>query len=969
MTRQHRVIPCFPSALSVACALILLLLTLCPHGDARGETPQPTALDNKKSIPRPVAAQLDKPRGGSIDPLAEWQWRNPFPSGDRYSSVAYGKGTFVAVGQYDSVYTSPDGVTWTQTALLQWETYYSSVAYGNGTFVIAGFAHPAGIEMMSPAIYTSPDGITWTAARAPLPYGTLLSVNYCNGMFVAVGSAYARPNTGLYIPLVLTSADGVTWSQATTPACLETLSAVTYGGGKYVAVGDGPVLTSRDGVNWNKAYSPPPGTYFSGIAYGDGYFMATAGGVYASSDAVSWNPVSVPEGMDGAQSITYADGQFVTAGWDGQIMSYQGGNWTARTVGDSLTIYTSVAYGNGTFVAVGQSNKSAGKEAAVATSPDGVTWTDRASSVTNRDLLSIAYGNGAFVAVGVYSFYPTEMPGIVTSPDGITWQGISAPEGVRLLTVIYENSAFLALGYESNTRYYDPVLVALTSADGIDWTRRNISVIHAAPYSVTYGKGIFVAVGGQTSESSAIITSPDGVNWTGRTVPGPETYLLSVACGNGAFVAVGRDAILTSTDGASWTPVTPPGYPSQYLAVAYGNGTFVIVGRSWDDHSATIFTSPDGITWTQRSVPSKEFGRGLFGVAFGNGMFVAIGSKVYTSVDGVTWALKDTIISRGGNAIAFGANTFVAVGEEGTIIQSSPLGKNLSVSKEGTGSGSVVSSPQGIDCGGACTAMFTENDVITLTATARPASEFLGWSGACTGTGPCTVVLSDNMTVTALFVARPALSASPASLRFAKLKKGGTSAAKKVTITNTGAAGSTLTVDAVAIAGTGAAHFRAESSCAAPLAKKEKCTISVFFAPLSSDASMSAVLEISTNAPLKGDASIKLAGASGPPRITASPAALSFPATPANGSPAPAKTITIRNAGLSDLTISSVTLRDGSDASFAVTNGCSDLEQGKTCKVTVTFNPASIGKKSGWVDIVSNASANLVSVELRGTGK
>ena len=94
-----------------------------------------------------------------------------------------------------------------------------------------------------------------------------------------------------------------------------------------------------------------------------------------------------------------------------------------------------------------------------------------------------------------------------------------------------------------------------------------------------------------------------------------------------------------------------------------------------------------------------------------------------------------------------GANTFVAVGREGRIIQSSPLGKNLSVSKVGDrfGLGSEQSLRNRLRLG--CTAMFTGNDIITLTAAARPASDFLGWSGACTGTGPCTVVLSENLTL------------------------------------------------------------------------------------------------------------------------------------------------------------------------------------------------------------------------------
>jgi hypothetical protein len=76
----------------------------------------------------------------------------------------------------------------------------------------------------------------------------------------------------------------------------------------------------------------------------------------------------------------------------------------------------------------------------------------------------------------------------------------------------------------------------------------------------------------------------------------------------------------------------------------------------------------------------------------------------------------------------------------------------LTVTKGGTGSGTVTSSPAGINCGTACSAPFAAGSVVTLTATAAPGSTFVGWSG---GSGPCgatcTVNMSSDMTVTATF--------------------------------------------------------------------------------------------------------------------------------------------------------------------------------------------------------------------------
>ncbi len=78
-------------------------------------------------------------------------------------------------------------------------------------------------------------------------------------------------------------------------------------------------------------------------------------------------------------------------------------------------------------------------------------------------------------------------------------------------------------------------------------------------------------------------------------------------------------------------------------------------------------------------------------------------------------------------------------------------GFSLSVSKSGTGSGSVTSSPAGINCGAVCSAGFLTDAVVTLTATPAAGSTFTGWSGGCSGTGTCTVTMTASKSITANF--------------------------------------------------------------------------------------------------------------------------------------------------------------------------------------------------------------------------
>ncbi len=79
----------------------------------------------------------------------------------------------------------------------------------------------------------------------------------------------------------------------------------------------------------------------------------------------------------------------------------------------------------------------------------------------------------------------------------------------------------------------------------------------------------------------------------------------------------------------------------------------------------------------------------------------------------------------------------------------------LSVSKSGAGSGSVTSDPTGISCGADCTEDYDYNTKVTLTALASADSGFVGWGGACSGTGVCIVTMNDDVNVTAQFEPLP----------------------------------------------------------------------------------------------------------------------------------------------------------------------------------------------------------------------
>ena len=97
-----------------------------------------------------------------------------------------------------------------------------------------------------------------------------------------------------------------------------------------------------------------------------------------------------------------------------------------------------------------------------------------------------------------------------------------------------------------------------------------------------------------------------------------------------------------------------------------------------------------------------------------------------------------------------GACTFTMATDR-TVTATFGLLRTLDVTLAGPGSGSVSSLPAGIACPADCTEEYADGTPVALAATPTAGSYFVGWSGACTGSGGCDLTLSANRAVTATF--------------------------------------------------------------------------------------------------------------------------------------------------------------------------------------------------------------------------
>ena len=220
------------------------------------------------------------------------------------------------------------------------------------------------------------------------------------------------------------------------------------------------------------------------------------------------------------------------------------------------------------------------------------------------------------------------------------------------------NNQFIAVGIQG---YIE------TSKDGAIWTRQfdgnYLKIKRWVLYGVTWTGSQYVAVG----DLNVIMTSPDAVNWTLRNLEKLEGYRVDISagehftsvCSSGdLIVAVGtihrnfsRDSaeIFISRDGITWSSDTYSDSVNFGVleSVIWSGSQFIAVGKgnTVDRDFAMILTSPDGANWTDRSIHSLWSGPynligGSYDVIWTGKEFVAVGSVIARSADGITWNLS-----------------------------------------------------------------------------------------------------------------------------------------------------------------------------------------------------------------------------------------------------------------------------------------------------------------------------------------
>src|SRR5262249_16754744 len=140
-----------------------------------------------------------------------------------------------------------------------------------------------------------------------------------------------------------------------------------------------------------------------------------------------------------------------------------------------------------------------------------------------------------------------------------------------------------------------------------------------------------------------------------------------------------------------------------------------------------------------------------------------------------------------------------------------------------------------------------------------------------------------------------------------------------------------------------------------------ECSVLVQFSP-QTFGTRSGDLQISSNDPA-GVFHVTLRGTGASPSIALSPASINFGSALAGGGLSAVRSVSARNTGTADLTVSSATVSGANSADFVVTSvlPCT-AHPGGDCTLQVKFQPRGFGARTAQLLVSSNAFGHPTTI-------
>jgi cytochrome c553 len=451
-----------------------------------------------------------------------------------------------------------------------------------------------------------------------------------------------------------------------------------------------------------------------------------------------------------------------------------------------------------------------------------------------------------------------------------------------------------------------PLTVAL-SGSGTALT----PVAQVAPAALTFAQTVGLATAAQTVTVSNTGTGPltvSGVSLSGAAA-GDYAIASGTTCTAGAVVAVNNNCVVKLV----FTP-SATGARSASLNVA---------------HNAA--GSPGAVSLS------------------GTGNAIPLG----------TLTLNQSSLTFASTALGSSSQQSVTLGNNGTAALTL---SGLSVSGANAGDFSVT---------GNCTAGAQIAVGSSCTATVNFAPAAIGaraGSLAVTTTNSTNPSASLSLSGTATAAPAPVVSLSPATADMGSVTVGQSSAAKAITLKNSGNAA--LSISGISVS---PATFAQTNTCGSSLAAGASCTINAIFTPSGVGAATGTVTVASNASGSPATVGLTASGVAAPlPVLSWTPAATALTFADTNvGVAAATQTLTLVNAGPGSATLTQVQKGGANAADFTITGStCANnaaLAQGASCTVGVAFQPSAAGARTATLSVTSNG-VNPSAINLSGNG-
>jgi hypothetical protein len=263
------------------------------------------------------------------------------------------------------------------------------------------------------------------------------------------------------------------------------------------------------------------------------------------------------------------------------------------------------------------------------------------------------------------------------------------------------------------------------------------------------GDGTFQTARNFPTDRGALAVSVGDFNGDGKqdlavANLGSTTVSLLLGNGDGTFQAAQNFGAGTAPDFVSTADFNADGKPDLAVVNYYANSVSVFINAT----SAAAYTLAVNKTGTGggtvTSSPSGINCGAICSASYNSGTVVTLTAQANTNSTFGGWSGCDSVS---------GATCSVTMNAAKTVTATFTLRTfTLTVGKSGNGSGTVTSSPTGVNCGTDCSEPYASDTVVTLTAGASAGSLFGGWSGCDSVSGAtCTVTMNAAKSVTATF--------------------------------------------------------------------------------------------------------------------------------------------------------------------------------------------------------------------------